>query len=1026
MKRVLIPSLLPPILGTERDRSFPPPFASPTALLKNMSDPISIFWKRFQACGLLDPSRFEAVQKQAEAANLGDVKALAKWLIGQNVLTRFQAKTLLSSPKLPLAFSDYVVIDELADSPFAEAYRIKHVPTGHELMAVLHRASSFPALEQPASLARIQERLLNDRPIRQAQCAKAHEVIRKGDQVFVVSDLLQGPTLRTRLAQGKLATSEASAAAVQIALALAAWHESGVAHADLCPENVIFSSDGTVRLWHDPLHLPSPIQGADVATLRELERLAPYLAPELDIQQAPYSHLTDLYALGAVYFEMLAGTPALRRDSLVATLQAHATERIPELSAMGVPKPLEQIVTYLMAKRSDVRYQEATAVASQITQFSETPIEVPPPPVPLPAASAYEQWISRRPPLQIFLDAPAAAATPAGAAPGATVPVVATPGIATPGIPGFGGPASLSDPAAAGGSISHNSPQRLIEARRKARQKQRIIMAIAGVVVLIGSIVGAVVYFRGKPTETAQSGDGTGEQTTGTGENPAGPGESETEVVDSTAAVPQTVVDDDGKLLWESPTQGDPISLVGLPDNPKGLCIFRVASLLEGNSGISLRDSLGPDFDLWRTEWEGKLGVNLDQVDRAIVSLHDSAAAGQAYQSLIRIELAAAIDSAALKGRWEDAGFSEGSGNSWQSGEEALAVVDSEASGKVKAFVFGPTALVDLAVSKGSDSPVLSPDQRLLLPQLDGDRQVTLVFGVTQLFGPEGKAWLGSRWLPLAQAVEPVLLDGINAVAISAHRDGGWYLEATVTKKVGQTVEQLVAKWDSSVSNWGNQLEAGIAQVPQHPYWERVRLRYPTWFREGLSMIRFGVEGNVARANTWLPEQAGPNLVAGTELILASLSDPAVDTETPTGPPQTTPQNLDELLQAKVEFSVTSDDMINVMNQLQESLTATYPGLPFPFVIRLVGKDLSAEGITQNQRISNFSSTDQTLDEVLTRLVVIANPDKASASPRDEKQKLLWVVGPNPDNPEQMAILITTRKAAVRDMLELPEPFRPE
>lgn len=984
-----------------------------------MSDPISIFWKRFQASGLLDPARFEAIQKQSETAGLADVKAVAKWLIGQNILTRFQAKTLLASPKLPLAFGDYVVIDELPDAPFADAYKVKHVPTGHELMAMLHRASSYPALDQPASAARIQERLLNDRPIRQAQCAKAYEVIRKGEQIVVVADLMQGPTLRKRLDQGKLTTVEASAAAVQIALALAAWHESGVAHADVCPENVILSADGTVFLWHDPLHLPSSIHGADVAALRDLERQAPYLAPELDVQQAPYSHLTDLYALGAVYFEMLAGAPALKRDSLVATLQAHANERIPELSAMGISKALEQIVIYLMAKRSDVRYQEATSVASQIMQFAEAPIEVPPPPAASPTLQAYQQWISRRAPIQIANDSSQATVS--------AVPNTAAPGAA---VFGLGTGAVGSDPSSAAASVSHNSPTRLLEARRKAQKKQRIILGVIGVLALIGGGIGAVVYWGRSPAPIAQNGSGSGENgTSNNGDNNSGTSgstDNTNTLVDSTAAVPQSVVDDDGTLLWESPTQGDPLSLAGIPDNPRSVMVFRVAELMAGNPGLELRDALGPDFESWRTATESKLGINFDQVERAVVSLHDAVAAGQAYQTLVRIELAAAVDSATLKSRWSESGFTEASGNTWQSGEEALAVVDSDTSGKARAFVWGPTALVDLAVSKGTDQPLLAPDQRLLLPQLDGDRHVMMLFTVTQLYGAEGKAWLGSRWLPLADAIQGVLLDGVNSIAFSAHRDGGWYLEATATKKVGVTAEQLVGKWDVGAGAWGNQLEMGIAQVPQHPYWERVRLRFPNWFRDALSMIRFGVEGNVARANTWLPEPAGPNLVAGTELILASLSEPAVTTDTGNNPAPTVPQTLEELLQVNVDFAVSSDDMINVMNQLQDSVSGSYPGLSFPFVIRLVGTDLGVEGITQNQRISNFNVTGIPLHEVLTQLVVLANPDKASTSPRDEKQKLLWVIGPLPSDPSQMAVLITTRKAATRDMLELPEPFRPE
>ncbi|MCA9106652.1 MAG: protein kinase, partial [Planctomycetales bacterium] len=856
-----------------------------------MSDPISIFWKRMQASGLLDPSRFESVQKQVEAARLDDVKAIAKWLIGQDVLTRFQAKALLAAPKTPLSFGDYVVTDELADAPFEDAYRIKHVPTGHELMAVLHKAAHLSALDNPAALGKVQQRLLADRPIHQAQCAKAYEVIRKGDLVLVVADVLTGETLRQRIARGKLSPSEASSIAVQVAMSLAAWHEAGVAHADVCPENVVLSSDGGVRLWHDPLRLPAPLLGADVATLRELEQRAAYLAPELDVQQAPYSHLTDLYALGAVYFEILAGEPALKRDSLMATMQAHASERIPELSAQGIPKPLEQIVTYLMAKRPDVRYQEATAVADQIARFSETPIDVPPPPMPLATTASYEAWIERRSPLQLGEEA-------------TTANVAGTP---NSGVPVFAAAAPAMGAAsdASANPVSHNSPARMIEARKKAQKRQRIILAVVASLGLVGGLVGLVIYLRQPGTNVARPSDNTNENPDN-GENDGGEGTGgSSDLVDTTAAVPQKVVDDDGALLWESPTQGDPLSLAGIPDGPRGVIVLRPSELLAGNAGIALTEALGPDFGTWRSTWEDQVGINLDQASRVVISLHDADSPGMPYAMLTRVELAAPADSAALKSRWGDAGFSEGSGNVWRSGDLALAVVASDTDGRVSAFAAGPLELVDLAVAKGTSEPVLAPDQRLLVPQVDGARHITVLLTVTNLYSEEGQAWLGGRWLPLAEIFEPVLFDGIQSFALSIHRDTDWYLELTATKRVGQTAEQLVAKWEANVGTWGNQLEAGIAEVPQHPYWERVRLRFPAWMRDMLGNLRFGVEDNVARANVWLPDPAGPNLVTGTELILASLTDPTVDTGAPEGPAETVPTNIDELLQSKVDFAVS-------------------------------------------------------------------------------------------------------------------------
>ena len=72
---------------------------------------------------------------------------------------------------------------------------------------------------------------------------------------------------------------------------------------------------------------------------------------------------------------------------------------------------------------------------------------------------------------------------------------------------------------------------------------------------------------------------------------------------------------------------------------------------------------------------------------------------------------------------------------------------------------------------------------------------------------------------------------------------------------------------------------------------------------------------------------------------------------------------------------------------------------------------------------SNFEMNDQPLADVLTGLVVAANPDKASESPADERQKLLWVAVPDPDDETKTVILITTRKAALRNSHPLPEVF---
>jgi len=976
-----------------------------------MSDPLSIFWKRLQTSQLLAPSKYEQLRAAASADELSgtDVKGLAKRLIADGILTRHQAKSLLSGGRIPLVFGEYVVLDDMPEAPFHDAFRVRHVPTGHELAAIVHRKDLKTRLKDPEQVARIQQRLVADRSVRQAQVIRAYELVENGDYAALIIDPAEGKLLSVRHPAERLDPTVASSIALQVASALTAWHDAGRVHGDVRPETIVVAADGSASLWRDPLYEPVPLMSADAATLSELQDRAPYLAPELDVQQAPYSPLTDLYALGAVYFGMLSGEVPFRRDSLAATMQAHASERIAPLEPLGVPKPIEQIVTYLMAKRPDVRYQRAADAAAQIARFAGLEGAGPSPPLEEPAAVAFQAWLDRR-------GTPKRSSAADVAAPNAA----ATPSIGMPSSnPGIAGIAS----EAAGSS--HNSPLRLIEARKKARRRQRLIAGIVVGLLLVGSLGAAAVYFvgpmiagRSKPTNDQEVAD----------DGKADPAETDSEpnaTVESDAAVPQSVVADDGQLLWESPTQGRPLTLVGLPARPRLILVARTSALLAGDGAATLLSALGPDFRDRFDALNRVIGIDADRIGRQVVALYDPAGTSPNYRPFLQIEFEPPVPLETLTEAWGEAGFEIDAGAPYRRGGEAIGVIASDLDGGVRTIGLGPVELVEEAIAANGE-PELAPNLKLLLTVCDADRHLTLIGEGTMLFGPEGKAAIGPFWAPLLDSFEPVLRNGVRAFAVSAHRDGGWYLELDAARDLSTTSERLVEQWSDGGSEWGMQLEAAIAEVPQHPYWERVRLRFPSWSRQAIGAMRFGVEGPFAKANLWLPEPAVPNLVAGTELILASLSADTVTTVVEPPLAEALPADLDELLAAKVDFAVTSDDMINVMNQLQLSVEQRYPGLSFPFAIRLVGKDLGTEGITQNQRISNFSVSDTPLSDVLTQLVVKANPDKASTSPRDDKQKLLWIVGPHPDKPDTMAVLITTRAAAVRDKRELPEPFRPE
>jgi hypothetical protein len=110
--------------------------------------------------------------------------------------------------------------------------------------------------------------------------------------------------------------------------------------------------------------------------------------------------------------------------------------------------------------------------------------------------------------------------------------------------------------------------------------------------------------------------------------------------------------------------------------------------------------------------------------------------------------------------------------------------------------------------------------------------------------------------------------------------------------------------------------------------------------------------------------------------------------------------------------------MRNVVDEVRSSYQ-----LSFEFGIKVMGDDLKLDGITRNGQIRDFAQENKTVAEVLTAMVMKANPVTTVKVPNEKDQKLLWVIAPDPDNPSNRIVLITTRQIA--DLkYTLPEVFR--
>jgi eukaryotic-like serine/threonine-protein kinase len=190
---------------------------------------------------------------------------------------------------------------------------------------------------------------------------------------YIVTELLEGESLRERLRTAGLTVRKAVEAAIQIAQGLAVAHEKGIVHRDLKPANVFVTKDGHVKILDFGIAMltrPGPGPEATPSTPEpSTEAGAPigtvgYMSPE-QVRGLPADHRTDIFSFGCVLYELLSGRPPFRRDTPAETMTAILHEDAPALEGIWgrVPVALSGIVDRCLEKRPENRFSSAHDLA---------------------------------------------------------------------------------------------------------------------------------------------------------------------------------------------------------------------------------------------------------------------------------------------------------------------------------------------------------------------------------------------------------------------------------------------------------------------------------------------------------------------------------------------------------------------------------------------------------------------------------------------------------------------------------------
>jgi len=271
----------------------------------------------------------------------------------------------------------YEIQSQIGAGGMGEVYRARDSRLGREV-AIKILPESFAT--DPERLRRFEQESQAVAALNHPNILAIYDVGTRDTSPYIVSELLEGESLRAILEKGPIPQRKAIEYAVQIANGLAAAHDKGIVHRDLKPDNLFVCRDGRVKILDFGLAklAAKETPGVDGATMTQhtaagvVMGTASYMAPE-QVRGGQVDARTDMFSFGVVLYEMLSGKRAFQRDSAPETMTAILKEDVPEFTdaKLAVAPALERIVRRCLEKSPDHRFQSAKDLAFALEAVSQ-------------------------------------------------------------------------------------------------------------------------------------------------------------------------------------------------------------------------------------------------------------------------------------------------------------------------------------------------------------------------------------------------------------------------------------------------------------------------------------------------------------------------------------------------------------------------------------------------------------------------------------------------------------------------------
>jgi len=276
----------------------------------------------------------------------------------------------------------YEVTGRLGAGGMGEVYKARDTRLGRTVAIKVLPAG---AAADPERRQRFEQEARAVSALNHPHICTLHDIGREGDTDFLVMEYVDGQTLAQRLTKGPLPLEQALSVATEIAEALAAAHRQGVIHRDLKPGNVMLTKAGAKLLDFGLAKLKGHGEQAATAQFAStglpstpltgegmILGTLPYMAPE-QVEGKPADARTDLWALGAILYEMVTGKRAFEGTSAATVIVAILEREPPPPSTLQplTPPGVDRLVRLSLAKDPDERWQNAHDVGDELRWFKE-------------------------------------------------------------------------------------------------------------------------------------------------------------------------------------------------------------------------------------------------------------------------------------------------------------------------------------------------------------------------------------------------------------------------------------------------------------------------------------------------------------------------------------------------------------------------------------------------------------------------------------------------------------------------------